>query len=130
MRLRYIILSFLLFLSISSFAQKGMIKGMIYNVKTNQPIEFASILIQGTAIGSTSDLDGNYIFTGVEPGFKHLVVSSIGFITTVSAEFQVQGNQTTFIDVAIEESAVQLGEVTVRRNFTAKKIESPLSVLS
>src|ERR1035437_9904487 len=130
MRLRYIILSFLLFLSISSFAQKGMIKGMIYNLKTNQPIECASILIQGTAIGTTSDLDGNYIFTGIDPGFKHLVVSSVGFQQTVSTEFQVQGNQTTFIDVAVEESAVQLSEVTVRQNISAKKIESPISLIT
>jgi hypothetical protein len=124
------ILIFILFLSVHSLAQKGLIKGRIYDAKTNQPIEFASILIQGTLISSTSDLDGNYIFTGIDPGFKHLVVSSVGFVTTVSAEFQVQGNQTVFMDIAVEESAIQLGEVTVRQNFTAKKIESPLSVIS
>jgi hypothetical protein len=127
---RNTILIFLLLLSLQAFAQKGIIKGRIYDAKTNQPVEFASIIIQGTTISSISDLDGNYIFTGIEPGFKHLVVSLIGFQTTTSDEFQVQGNQTTFIDIAVQESAVQLGEVTVRQNFTVKKIESPLSVLS
>jgi len=123
---------FLAVLSLSSsvFAQKGTIKGRVFDAKTNQAIEFASILIQGTNIGSTSDLDGNFIFTGIEPGFKHLIVSSVGYQTTVSAEFQVQGNQTTFIDIPVSESAVQLKEVTVRQNLTLKKIESPLSVLS
>ncbi|MDD4971640.1 MAG: TonB-dependent receptor [Paludibacter sp.] len=130
MKLRNAILFFILLLSIQVLAQKGSIKGRIFDAKTNQPIEFATILIQGTRISSTSDLDGNYIFTGVEPGFKRLVVSLIGFQTTVSAEFQVQGNQITFIDVPVEESTIQLKEVTVRQNFTAKKIESPLSVLS
>ena len=130
MKHRNTILLFLLLLSFSSFAQKGTLKGRIFDTKTNQPIEFATILIQGTNISSTSDLDGNYIFSGVEPGFKRLVVSLIGYQTTVSAEFQVQGNQTTFIDVPVEESTVQLKEVTVRQNFTAKKIESPISVIS
>ena len=130
MKHRNTILLFLLLLSFSSFAQKGTLKGRIFDTKTNQPIEFATILIQGTTISSTSDLDGNYIFSGVEPGFKRLVVSLIGYQTTVSAEFQVQGNQTTFIDVPVEESTVQLKEVTVRQNFTAKKIESPISVIS
>ncbi len=118
------------FLSMTVFAQKGIIKGWIYNAKTNQPLEFAAILIQGTTIGSTSDLDGNFIFTGVEPGFKRLVVSSIGYQTTISSEVQVQGNQTVFIDVAVPETAVQLGEVVVRQNINIKKIESPISVLS
>ena len=130
MKLKNILPLFILLISIQSFAQKGIIKGKIYDAKTNQPIEFAFILIQGSTIASTSDLDGNYIFTGVEPGFKHIVVSLTGFQTTVSSEFQVQGNQTTFIDVPLLETTVQLGEVTVRQNYATKKIESPLSVLS
>jgi len=130
MRFKNSILFILLLLASQVFAQKGSIKGRIFDAKTNQPIEFASILIQGSTTSSTSDLDGNYIFTGVEPGFKHLVISLVGFQTTVSSEFQVQGNQTTFIDVPLQESTVQLGEVTVRQNLNAKKIESPLSALS
>ncbi len=111
-------------------AQKGTIKGKVYNAKSNEPIEFANILIQGTTIGSTSDLNGNYIFTGVNPGFVRLVVSSIGFETTVSAEIQVQGNQTTFVDIAVPEAAFAIQEVTVRQNLNLKRIESPVSVLS
>lgn len=121
---------FLIFLaSAGAFAQKGSIKGKVYNAKTNQPLEFATILIQGTSIGSTSDLDGNYIFTGIEPGFKRVVISSVGFETTISPEIQVQGNQTAYLDVAIPESSTQLTEVTVRQNLNLKKIDSPLSLL-
>ena len=130
MKHRNSILLILIFFSFQAFAQKGTIKGRIYDAKTNQPIEFATILIQGSTISSTSDLDGNYIFTGIDPGFKHLVVNLVGYQATVSPEFQVQGNQITFIDVALIQSEVQLGGVTVRQNFKAKKIESPLSVLS
>jgi len=130
MRHKYAFLFFALLIYLQSYAQGGIIKGKIYNSKTNEPIEFASILIQGTDNGTSSDKAGNYIFSGIEPGFKHLVVTSVGFHTAVSVEFQVQGNQTTFIDVPLDESAVQLGEVTVRQNFSAKKIESPLSVIS
>ena len=125
-----LLLLIIIFLSVQSFAQNGTIKGRIYNAKSNQPIEFASILIQGTDIGSTSDLDGNFIFTGIEPGFKRLVVSSIGFQTITSPEIQVQGNQIAFIDIALPETAIALNEVTVQQNLTVKRIESPLSVLS
>lgn len=130
MKYKKIILLFVLLISISTFAQKGSIKGRIYDAKTNQPLEFASILVQGTNIGSTSDLDGNYIFTGIEPGFKRLVVSLVGYETTISAEFQVQGNQVTFFDIPVIQNSVQLKEVTVRQNLNLKKIESPISVLN
>ena len=98
---RYSLVLVVLLFVMQAFAQKGSIKGRIYDAKTNQPLEFASILVQGTSIGSTSDLDGNYIFTGIEPGFKRLVISLVGYQTTVSAEIQVQGNQTTFIDIPV-----------------------------
>ena len=117
-------------LSFSLFSQKGVIKGKVYNAKTNEPIEFANILVQGTDIGSTSDLDGNYIFTGIDPGFVRLRVSYVGFETTISAEIQVQGNQSTFVDIAVPEDALLLEEVVVRPNFNLKRIESPISVLS
>jgi outer membrane receptor for ferrienterochelin and colicin len=126
---KYAIL-FVLFISIQSYAQNGTVKGRILDVKTNEPVSFASILIQGTTIGVSSDAEGNFIFNEVNPGFKRLVVSSVGFQTLVSSEIQVQGNQTVFIDVPILENAVQLNEVTVRQNLTAKRIESPISVIS
>jgi len=112
------------------FAQKGIIKGKVFNAKSNEPLEFANILIQGSLIGSTSDLDGNFIFTGIEPGFVRLRVSSVGFETTISTEIQVQGNQTTFIDIAVPEAAFSIQEVIVRSNLNVKRIESPISVLS
>ena len=127
---RVLILTFIIALPLWAFSQKGTIKGRVFNAKTNEPIEFANILVQGTTTGSTSDLDGNYTFTGITPGFYRLVVSFVGFETAVSPEIQVQGNQTTFVDIPVTESALQIKEVVVRQNLNLKRIESPISVLS
>ena len=127
---QFILLITLISINLPVFSQQGTIKGRVYNSKSNEPIEFANILIQGTLVGSTSDLDGNYIFTGIKPGFVRLVVSSVGFETTISAEIQVQGNQTTFVDIAVPEAAFAIQEVVVRQNLNLKRIESPISVLS
>ena len=127
---RLVIVFSFIFIGSVLFAQKGIIKGRILNAKTNEPIEFANIQIQGTSIGSTSDLDGNFIFTGIDPGFVRLAASFIGFETTVSSEIQVQGNQTTFIDIELPETAISLEEVVVRPNFSLKRIESPVSILT
>jgi len=122
-------LIFFILISTGIFAQKGSIKGKIIDAKTNQPLEFASILIEGTNISSTSDLDGNYIFTGLEPGFKRIMVSFLGYEPSISPEIQVQGNQTTYLDISVIESSTQLAEVTVKQTVSLKKIDSPLSLI-
>ena len=108
---KLLLLTTLIMITLSSFAQEGTIKGRVFNMKTNEPIEFATIQIEGTTIGSTSDLDGNFIFTGIKPGFVKLIARSVGFETTVSSEIQVQGNQTTFVDIAVPEAAIVIKEV-------------------
>lgn len=119
-----------LLLPMYALSQNGTIKGRIINAKTNQPIEFASILIEGTTQGTTSKEEGAFTFTSIKPGFVRLIVSFIGFETTVSPEIQVQGNQTTFVDIALPESSVQLQEISIRPNYNIKRIESPISVIS
>lgn len=112
------------------FSQKGTIKGKIVNQRNNEPVEFAGVQIDGTTIGTISGEDGTFTFTDVNPGFVRLLVSFLGFQTTLSTEIQVQGNQTTYIDVPLPESSVQLEEVSVRPNYNLKRIESPISVIS
>ncbi len=129
---RYISLFFIIAFLLPAivYSQNGIIKGTITNAKTNEPIEFAGIQIQGTTQGTTSQERGAFELTNVKPGFVRLVVSFIGFETTVSPEIQVQGNQTAFVNISLPESSVQLQEVSVRPNYNVKRIESPISVIS
>lgn len=110
-------------------AQKGSIQGRVFNAKTNEALEFANILVEGTTLGTISDEKGNFSFENVEPGFPKLIVSLIGFHTAVTPEIQVQGNQTAYIDIPVTESAQMLNEVVVRQTLNLKRIESPLSVI-
>lgn len=115
-------------LSICSIsAQNGIIKGKVFHSKTNEPIEYATILIQGTAQGTVTDSLGFFTLTNVTPRFVRLIVSSIGFKSSVSPEIQVQGNQTAFIDIPLDEDEIALSEVVVRPNFETRRIESPVS---
>lgn len=128
--IKSILLLLILSFPATIFPQKGEIKGQVLNQRNNEPIEFAGIQIQGTTIGTTSDEKGSFILSDVNPGFVRLIVSFLGFETTISSEIQVQGNQTTFVDIYLPESSVQLQEVSIRPNYNVKRIESPISVIS
>ena len=98
------------------------------NEKNNEPLPFTNIVIFGTNIGSTSDLDGNFIFTGITPGFVKLAASSVGFETVVSAEVQVTNAKTVFIDIPMRETTIQLEQVVVKASPFRKTEESPVSM--
>ena len=108
--------------------QQGVIQGRIYNTKNNEPVEFATIAIYGTPIGSISDLDGNFLFTGLEPGYVELRISSVGFEPYVSEAIQVTNAKKVFIEIPLDEANVQLEEVVVKASPFRKIKESPVSL--
>lgn len=113
-----------------AFSQKGSIEGRVFKVETNEPLGFATVQIEGTAIGVVCDQDGRFVFKDVEPGFMRLWVKSLGFRDTFSPEIQVQGNQITYVDIQVREEVIALKAIVVKPNRMLKRIESPVSSIS
>lgn len=111
-------------------AQNGVIKGRVFNEKNNEPLPFVNILIEGTTIGSTSDFDGNFIFTGIQPGYVKLIVTTVGFERKISNEFMVNNKKSVNIEIGLKEKTYNLDAVEVRASVFEKKEESPVSVKS
>ena len=100
----YIIIGLLFLTQAVLIGQQGVIKGRVYNANNNTPVEFATVAIYGTTIGSISDLDGNFLFTGLEPGYVEVRVSSVGFETYVSEAIQVTNAKKVFLDIPLVEA--------------------------
>ena len=66
MKKKVFIRNIILFISFIVFSntvssQNVKVYGSISNTLNNEPIPFANIIIEGTTIGATSDIDGNYV---------------------------------------------------------------------
>lgn len=110
------------------FAQQGSVKGRVYDESNNEPVAFANIVVFGTKIGSTSDLDGNFIFTGLEPGFIKLAASAVGYETKVTIDFQITNAKTAFMDIAMKPKEFELQEVEIKASPFTRVEESPVSL--
>jgi len=117
-------------LAFSQTNEKGIIQGRIFNATNNEALPFSNIVIWGTNIGSTSDLDGNFIFTGIKPGFVELRVSSVGFKDYISAPIQVTNAKKVFLEIGLEEANLEIAEVVVKVSPFKKSEESPVSLRS
>ena len=60
-------------------AQSGIVKGKISNKINNEPIPFATVVVQGSAVGAVTDLNGNYQIDNLSPGLYNLQVSFVGY---------------------------------------------------
>lgn len=118
----------LILFSFSIMAQKARIEGRVYDATNNEPLPFSNIVIRGTQTGASSDFDGKYIITQVDPGFYMLEVRSLGYETFVTPEFQVIPGKTVTIDVPLQKNALLLGEIKVEAPVFVRKDESPVSL--
>jgi len=123
-------LSLFLIVSVIISAQQssGVIKGRVIDSKTNEGVPFATVQIWGTTTGVVTDVSGNFIFTGIKPGFVELRVSSIGFKPYISSSIMITNSHTEDIEIPLEEAAIGIGEVVVKASPFTKKIETPISV--
>lgn len=64
-----------------AFAQTGSIKGKVLD-ETNQPLPGASVSIDGTTMGSTTDGNGNYTIPGVKTGNVTVTAKFVGYVTS------------------------------------------------
>ena len=112
------------------FAQKGSIQGRIFEEASNTALPFSNIYIDGTAIGATSDFDGNFLITGIDPGIYRLTAQSLGYATSYTEEIRVSPGKAANISIAMKPQAVQLKEVEIKANIFRKVEEAPVSLRS
>ncbi len=118
------------FISISNFALSQNVKvyGTITNVLNNDPIPFANIIVEGTMIGTTSDIDGNYEILNLQAGAYNFKCSYIGFNTDIQSEIKVSSNKNLRLDFFLSENSEVLSEVKVKGNTFNKTKASPVSL--
>lgn len=123
-----LLIGVLMLLVLPVWSQNAVIKGKVFNPISNEPIPFANVVIQGTTIGASTDIDGKYEIGGLEPKLYNLQASSLGFKTATVYEIQTFNNRPVYIDIEMVEDAQLLEAVEVVASPFSKKEESPVSM--
>lgn len=105
----------MLLLALSSVAVAQNVTGKVTDAEDNNPLPGANILIKGTAVGTTTDANGDFTLQ-VDDANTVLVVSFIGY---TSQEIQLNGR--TRIDISLAPDVHALEEVVVVGYGTQRK---------
>lgn len=109
-----------IFTSILSAQSTASIGGKLIDKEyNNEPLAFGNVLIKGTTIGTTSDMDGVYVFDNLNEGRYTLIYSFIGY-ETKEMEVALEAGKAVKMNVDMFASAASLDEVLI--TATTRKI--------
>ena len=110
------ILSFFVFLTpYYAFADNVRLSGNVRD-KDNNPVEFATVRIEGTSIGTNTDLKGHYTLSVAEKDTLNVIFSCIGFKTVNHKLIKPKGDLTLNVKLYPEDYNLQELEVTSFRD--------------
>ena len=95
-------------------AQEIKISGTVSDSSNGEPVPYASVHLEGTMTGTSTDGDGNYTIVIPKEGF--LVFSSIGYVSK-----KIEVNTSGIVDVTLDPDAEHLEETIVVAYGTATK---------
>ncbi|HAV29648.1 MAG TPA: TonB-dependent receptor [Saprospirales bacterium] len=128
MKFLYSIVCSFLFLATVS-AQKGTVRGNIFDKDTGEPVIYANVYLDGTTTGTNSDVNGFFTLTDVAVGEYILVASFIGF-DTVRSEVVIKNNRIENKNLFMSENSVRLQSVNISARRERSRSEVQVSTVS
>ena len=100
----------------------GNISGTITDSETGEALPGASVVVEGTSTGASSDLDGKYTIPGLAPDTYTIVVSFVSFKTMKFEKVKVASGKHTTLDIKMEPATETLGEVVVKGEYKKSSV--------
>jgi len=126
---RFFISILLVVVAFSASAQKGSVKGFVYEKETGEPAIFASVYLYKTTIGATTDVNGFFAITQIPPGDYIMMATFIGF-DTVRLPITVGKGENLNKKMYIQRSSVELKGANISAESQESKTETKVSEIT
>ncbi len=112
-------LRYLLFVALLAFflvggafaANTGKIVGRVVDAETGEGLANVNVVILGTTMGATTDLDGLYFILNVSPGTYEVKASEVTHAAVTYSNVKVATDRTTRVDFELNPTVIEAEEV-------------------
>jgi outer membrane receptor for ferrienterochelin and colicins len=114
-----------------SYAQPnaGSLTGVVSDVKTQEPLAGVNVILRGTFRGTTTDIQGKYLLTGIPAGTFDISFSLVGYTTQTIQKYSIQSDTSLHLDVSLTQAPVQTDQVVVTASRREQSLRDvPVSV--
>ncbi len=105
---------FLTLTGLVAMAQTGIIRGKINDAKSKEGIIGATIRIDGTNLGTQTDVNGSFVLNNVPTGTHKVFVTYISYQTREVPSVRVESGNTTVLETELVEEGKNLSDVVIR----------------
>ena len=133
--IRLILIVFLLHLApvVAGYGQaqrpRGVVKGQLLDAETKTPLIGATVLLTPTERGTTTDLEGRFVFEGAPVGAYTVRFSYIGYEPLVKTDVVVRSQRSTVVQAELQPAVIETGGVTVTAGYFTESDRQPVSVI-
>lgn len=108
----------------------GRITGVVVAEETGKPVPFATVILEGTKLGTATNEQGEFFVEPVPAGTYTVIVRSLGYAEWTGARVVVASDRTTTLRVALMESAIPLDEVQITAERARRQADIRASTLN
>lgn len=115
-------LFFLFFISVSIYSQEkfSSITGKVVDVYTKQGIPGVNIVVLGTLLGASTDVNGEYRINNIPIGTYQVKASAIGYKPLIKTDIVIKTVRPTIVEFELQESSIELQGVSASIGYFQK----------
>jgi len=132
-----ILLATLVFLCVGAAlswgATTGSISGVVTDAQTDEPVVGVTVMVMGTNLGSSTDVEGRYTIINVPVGTYTLRFSSVGYATVEVSNLSVSVDLTTYQSQALSSEATDIGttiQVVAERKLVIEDKTTSVNIIT
>ncbi|MFQ6113331.1 MAG: TonB-dependent receptor domain-containing protein [bacterium] len=121
--------SFLLPKAFGRSSHTGNLSGTVLDANTGSPLPGVNIILKGTVLGTSTNLDGEFNLSGISSGTYSVMASMIGYKIKTFNNVKIFPDNTTILDFRLVETMIEVSPVIVTASKKTKSLaETPNSV--
>lgn len=129
--LHFILVMFFLCASLLVAGTTGKIAGRVVDSETREPLVGVNVVVKGTTLGATTDIEGFYTILLVPPGVHTVTASMVGYSSVTVNDVRVLIDQTATVNVELPQEAIRMGDIVVvaERNIVKKDVATSVAAV-
>ncbi len=112
----------------TGFAQKGDVRGFVYDEKTGEPVIFTNVILKGTALGAATDINGFFSVPQIPAGDYTLMITNIEY-DTLEQDITIVANEIQNVQLYMKAADRTLQTVTITAQTQEKATEVRISTI-